>query len=153
MTFIDDMHLLIDLLVLDVIPDLALCMEWSALLGHWKGVTLVVSIRSQLDRFLRFFWLCWGLLLFHGCLLPLFHHHSLFDLFLSVALGSLQLFLIDSIILVLLYVVQSSELLYHIQHLLVQLHLLLSRQLPLHAFARVVWSAAAWLACLLLVVW
>ena len=43
---------------------------------------------------------------------------------MSVALRSLELLLVDPIVLTLLYVVEPCELLDDVEHLLVQLHLL-----------------------------
>lgn len=43
---------------------------------------------------------------------------------MSVALRSLELLLVDPIVLMLLYVVEPCELLDDVEHLLVQLHLL-----------------------------
>lgn len=44
--FVYHVHLLINLLVLDIIPYLALCMEWTSFLSNWQCVTLVICIWS-----------------------------------------------------------------------------------------------------------
>ena len=69
---------------------------------------------------------------------------------MSVALRSLELLLVDSIVLMLLYVVEPRELLDDVEHFLVQLHLLFSWKLSLYALARLFRAAAARLPSFLL---